>query len=57
MNYTEVTLQSAGSILLLVIAYKLYTLRIHTLSHCCKDSVVVETNNEGGNELDIEIGV
>ena len=40
-------LEGAGMILLLVISYKLYKMRIRTHSNCCDGNVDVMTDNPG----------
>lgn len=58
MNELETILESglegAGLILILVLAYKLYKVKIKTRSNCCDDSFNIETENDGSdNNLDI----
>ena len=43
-------LEGAGIILLAVIAYKIYKMKISTSSKCCDDHVQVSTQNIGGGE-------
>lgn len=43
----ESGLEGAGIIFLLVLAYKLYKVKIRTRSNCCDDSFNIETENEG----------
>jgi hypothetical protein len=40
-------IEGSFTILILVIAYKIYKMRIHTHSGCCGDKVVIETQNSG----------
>lgn len=40
-------LEGAGIVLLCVIAYKIYKMRISTQSKCCDDNVLVTTKNDG----------
>lgn len=48
-------LEGAGMVLLLVISYKLYKMRIRTHSNCCGGNVDVMTDNIGaGNDADTE---
>ncbi len=42
-------LEGSGMILLLVISYKIYRMRIKTHSNCCGGNVDVSTFNEGGS--------
>jgi len=44
----EYGIEGAGTILILVIAYKIYRMRISTHSGCCGESVVIDTQNSGG---------
>ena len=44
----EYGLEGAGTILLLVIAYKIYRMKIHTHSGCCGDKLIIDTQNSGG---------
>jgi hypothetical protein len=41
------TLEGAASLLLAVVAFKLYRARVTTHSGCCGDSVVIDTSNPG----------
>lgn len=43
----EYGLEGAGTILLLVLAYKIYKMKITTHSGCCDDKVVIDTQNSG----------
>ena len=43
----EYGLEGAGTILILVIAYKIYKMKIKTHSGCCGDKVVIDTQNSG----------
>lgn len=49
----ESGLEGAGIIFLLVLAYKLYKIRIRTRSNCCDDSFNIETTNDGDTNNDI----
>jgi hypothetical protein len=51
VNYEDLSLKTSLSLLILVICYKLYRMKIHTLSHCCKDAVEIETENTSEREL------
>ena len=46
-DITEVTLESATALLLVVLAYKLYRLRCHSESRCCGDALHVDAENPG----------
>ncbi len=41
------TMESACSLFLAVLAFKLYKMRVSTHSGCCGDSVVIDTHNAG----------
>lgn len=47
-------LEGSGMILLLVISYKLFKMRIRTHSNCCGGNVDVITDNPGGGEDAVE---
>tara|TARA_R110000744_G_scaffold328836_2_gene434401 strand:- start:735 stop:977 length:243 start_codon:yes stop_codon:yes gene_type:complete len=47
----ESGLEGAGIILLLVIAYKIYKVKVRTKSMCCDDNVVIETQNNGTDDV------
>ena len=46
-DIVEVSVESAGSILLLVVAYKLFRLKCGTRSRCCHDQLIVDLENPG----------
>ena len=53
MNISDVgvlSMESACSLFLAVLAYKLYRMRISTHSGCCGDRVVIDTHNVGHQE-------
>ena len=47
----ESGLEGAGIVLLLVLAYKVYKLKIRTKSMCCDDNVIIETQNNGSDDV------
>jgi len=51
MDYTQISLEGAGILLIIVVAYKLYKMRINSSSHCCGENIQLETYNSGGEEL------
>jgi len=51
---TTLGLESAGCLLLVVIAYKIYKMKIHSKSGCCGDRFVIETMNKAGSSRDFE---
>ena len=46
-DWTELTLESAGCFLILVIAYKIYRMRMSTKSECCDGALRVLSDNPG----------
>ena len=44
---TTLTLEGALSLMIFVIAYKIYRARISTHSGCCGDRLVIDTTNPG----------
>lgn len=53
-QYTSVTLETAGVFLIIIIAYKLYKMKIHSKSGCCGEHFILETMNRGGSRSDLE---
>jgi len=53
-EYTSIGLEGAGCLLFIVIAYKLYKMKIHSKSGCCGNRFVVETSNRAGSSRDLE---
>lgn len=49
------TLEGAGTMLLVVIAYKIYKLRIASESDCCGHALRVKTSNRGDSRTDLEL--
>ena len=49
----KISLEGSAVLLMVVIAYKLYKMRIHTSSHCCGEALNIETDNNGGSELPV----
>jgi len=43
------TLEGAVSLLIFVLAVKLYKMRVHTESGCCGDALLVTTDNPGSD--------
>jgi len=50
-------LEGAGMIVLLVLSYKLYKMKIKTHSKCCGDNVEVTTHNSGASNDEDEVKV
>ena len=50
-DIATISLEGSAVLLLVVITYKVYKMRIHTSSHCCGDAVNIETDNEGGDDM------
>ena len=53
-EYASISLQGCGSLLLLVICWKLYKMKIHTLSRCFQkdgraNGIMLETMNTGSS--------
>ena len=50
-QYTSISLQSAGALLLVVCAFKIYKTKIHTLSRCFgkNNGMELETINTGSS--------
>lgn len=53
-SVTTIGLESAACLLLVVIAYKIYRMKIHSKSGCCGDRFVIETMNKAGSSRDFE---
>lgn len=53
-SFTKIGLEGATCLLMAVIAYKIYRMKLHTLSKCCKESVIIETMNKGNSSRDLE---
>ena len=49
-TWTDISLETAGCVILIVIAYKLYRMRLTTESDCCGGAVHVQANNPGGEQ-------
>lgn len=48
-SWTEISLETVGCIILLVVAYKLYRMKLTTESDCCGGAVHVQANNPGND--------
>ena len=58
MDFTSLTKYStegALSVVLIVIAYKIYKLRVATNSTCCDDHFIVRTVSRGDSSHDLEL--
>tara|TARA_B110000503_G_C7065135_1_gene378389 strand:- start:58 stop:300 length:243 start_codon:yes stop_codon:yes gene_type:complete len=53
-QYTSVSLEGAGVFLIIIIAYKLYKMKIHSKSGCCGEHFILETMNRGTSRSDLE---
>lgn len=53
-SFTKIGLEGATCVLMVVIAYKIYRMKLHTLSKCCKGGVIIETMNKGNSSRDLE---
>jgi len=50
-SYTSLGLEGAGVLILVVISYKIYKMKIHTRSKCC--GFLAETLNRGGSSSNL----
>ena len=48
-NWSDISLETAACLLVMVIAYKLYRMRISAESECCGGSVNVRASNPGNS--------
>lgn len=53
----ESGLEGSGIILLLVLAYKVYKIKIRTKSMCCDDNVIIETQNNGSDNVAMDMSM
>lgn len=53
-SVTTIGLESAACLLIVVIAFKIYKMKIHSKSGCCGDRFVIETMNKAGSSRDFE---
>ena len=51
-QYTALGLEGCGCLLLIVISYKIYKMKIHTQSKCC--GFLAETLNRGGSSSNLD---
>lgn len=51
-DITGITVEGVGCLILLILGYKIYKMRIQTTSECCGDRVHIETEN-AGNETPV----
>lgn len=49
------TLESAGTLVLVVLAYKIYKLRVASESDCCGHAIRVKTSSRGDSSTDLEL--
>lgn len=56
-NVLEGGLETAGMILLCVLSYKIYKMRIQSESDCCSGCLKLKTENEGGADLHLTSAV
>ena len=54
-DFTTYTIEGAGALVLAVIAYKIYKLRITTESDCCHHAFRVKTVARGDSKTDLEV--
>ncbi len=53
-TFTKFGLEGAGCLLLCIIGFKIYKMKIHSRSGCCGDKFIVETLNRAGSSSDLE---
>jgi len=46
-DYTAYTLEGACSVLITILAYKIYKLRCNSQSKCCGDNIEADFHNDG----------
>lgn len=49
------TLEGAGTLLIVVIAYKIYKMRVATESDCCHHAFKLKTSSRGDSQTDLPI--
>ena len=49
------TIEGAAALLLAVVAYKLYKLRVASESDCCGHALRIKTSNRGDSNNDLEL--
>ena len=49
------TIEGAAALLLAVLAYKLYKLRVASESDCCGHAMRIKTSNRGDSNNDLEL--
>ena len=56
VKYTKVWIweDEHDILLLLVLAYKVYKVKIRTKSMCCDDNVIIETQNNGTDDVSMD---
>ena len=58
MDFTQLTthtVEGAGALVLAVIAFKIYKLRIVTSSNCCDKHIQIKTVSRGDSNTDLEL--
>jgi hypothetical protein len=53
----ESGLEGAGILLLLVLSYKVYKVKVRTKSMCCDDNVIIETQNNGTDDVAMDYSI
>ena len=54
-DISQYTVEGAGSAFLIVLAWKLYKMRIASSSSCCDDHLQIRTVSRGDSSHDLEI--
>ena len=53
-SIVKIGFEGAGCLLIIVIAWKIYKMKIHSKSGCCGDKFVIETLNKAGSSSNLE---
>jgi hypothetical protein len=56
-SWTEISLETVGCVVLLVLAFKLYRMRVSTESECCGGALHMEASNPGNETPPILRGI
>ena len=54
-NIGNYTIEGAGALLIAVIAYKLYKVRVTSESDCCDHAMRLRTSNRGDSNTDLQL--
>ena len=53
-SIVKIGFEGAGCLLIVVIAWKIYKMKIHSKSGCCGDKFIIETLNKAGSSSNLE---